>query len=208
MTTATAPAATPKLATAATAFVPRPIYWTMAEFHTLWDRGFFTGTRRAILVDGVILEMPNPDPPHDFSLTQAHMYLMAAFAVGHYVRNQQGFHAALDTDPGPDLAVVVGTPRDYLTAHPTTAVLIVEVANSSLAYDRREKAHIYAAAGVPEYWVLDIVGRQLLIFRDPIPDAAALRGHRYATQTTHADTDSVSPQAAPAAVVAIAALLP
>jgi Uma2 family endonuclease len=186
--------------------IPGPMSWTRDEFHRLGESGFFRG-RRVILVDGEIIEMPLANAPHDIAVNATYEFLRAAFAVGHNVRNQQGFHAGLDTDPGPDLAVVVGNCRDY-TTHPTTAVLIVEVANSSLAYDRREKAHIYAAAGVPEYWVLDIVGRQLLIFRDPIPDAAALRGHRYATQTTHADTDSVSPQAAPAAVVAVAALLP
>ncbi len=187
---------------------PRPVYVTADEFHHLWDSGFFKGLRRVILVDGEMIEMPMPDPPHDIGVNETYEFLRSAFPrPAHHIRNQQGFNAGLDTDPGPDLAVVVGTARDY-TRHPTTAVLVVEVANSSLAYDRRQKAHIYAAAGVPEYWVLDVVGRQLLVFRDPVTDPAAERGHRYATQTTLGETDHVSPAAVPAASVLVRDLLP
>jgi Uma2 family endonuclease len=184
------------------------VYVTAAEFHQLWDSGFFKGLRRVILVDGEMIEMPMPDPPHDGGVTALKEFLERAFPAGHYVRNQQGFNAGLDTDPGPDLAVVTGTWRDYLQTHPRSAVLIAEVANSSISYDRGRKAHIYAAAGVPEYWVLDVLGRQLLVFRDPVADPAADRGHRYATQLTLADGDSVSPQAAPAATVTVRELLP
>ena len=192
---------------AALAPLPRPVYWTAEEFHALWDSGFLRGTRRVILVDGEMIEMPQPDPKHDMGLTATNEFLRSAFAVGHYVRNQQGFNAGRDTDPGPDLAVVVGTFRDYPT-HPRTAVLIVEVANTSLAYDRREKAHLYAAAGVPEYWVLDVIGRQLLVFRDPVADPTAPRGHRYATALTLAPPGTVSPLAAAQAIIAVADLLP
>lgn len=188
---------------------PRPVYVTADEFHHLCDSGFFRDNRRVILVDGKMIEMPPPDPPHDFGLDHLYEFLRAAFPrPGHLVRNQMGFDAGLDTDPAPDLSVVVGTIRDYLTAHPTAAVLIAEVANTSLSYDRRQKAHIYAAAGVPEYWVLDVIGRQLLVFRDPVADPAAERGHRYATQLALAEEDAASPQAAPAAGVAVRDLLP
>ncbi len=186
---------------------PRPVSVTADEFHHLWDSGFFKGLRRVILVDGEMIEMPMPDPPHDIGVSATDEFLRAAFPTGHYVRNQQGFNAGLDTDPGPDLAVVRGSFRDY-TRHPATAVLVVEVANSSLAYDRRQKTHIYAAAGVPEYWVLDVTGRQLLVFRDPVADPAAERGHRYATQLSLAEGDTASPQAAPAAGVVVRNLLP
>ena len=186
---------------------PRPVYVTADEFHHLWDSGFFKGLRRVILVDGEMIEMPMPDPPHDMGVTLTFNFLQTAFAGRHYVRNQQGFDAGLDTDPGPDLAVVTGTPRDY-PRHPRAAVLVVEVANTSLNYDRRQKAHIYAAAGVPEYWVLDVMGRELLVFRDPVADPAAARGHRYATHTAHAEADTVSPLAVPTAAVVVRDLLP
>lgn len=187
---------------------PPRAYWTADQFHTLCDSGWF-GRRKVFLVDGEILEVPLPNPPHDYALNELYEFLRTAFpAPGHHVRNQQGFNAGLDTDPGPDLCVVPGRNSDYRGVHPTAAVMIAEVADSSLAYDRRGKAHIYAAAGVPEYWVLDVIGRQLLVFRDPVADPTAERGHRHATQTTHGEAERVSPAAVPAATVFVADLLP
>ncbi|MFO0848130.1 MAG: Uma2 family endonuclease [Gemmataceae bacterium] len=188
--------------------LPRPVYWTAEAFHDLCDAGIFRG-RKVILVDGVIIEMPLPNPEHDYGVIKLNRFLMRTFdGNGCYVRNQQGFDAALDTDPGPDLAVVPGDPEDHRHVHPTTAILVIEVANTSLAYDRGVKGHIYAAAGVPEYWVLDVIGRQLLVFRDPVADPAAPRGHRYTTALTVGPADSVSPQAAAQATVKVADLLP
>ena len=187
---------------------PPRAYWTADQFHDLCGTGWF-GRRKVFLVDGEILEVALPDPEHDIALNETYEFLRAAFPIpGHHVRNQQGFNAWRDTDPGPDLAVVPGRNRDYLGGHPTEAVLIVEVADSSLAYDRRGKAHLYAAAGVPEYWVLDVIGRQLLVFRDPVADPTAERAHRYASQQTLGEADAVCPQAAPAASVLVKDLLP
>src|SRR5207302_5274691 len=101
-----------------------------------------------------------------------------------------------DLDPEPDLAVVPGRPRDY-SGHPTTADLVVEVADSSLDFDTNEKRLRYARAGIREYWVVDINGRRLLVYRDP-------RAGDYATQQALGPTDTVSPVAAPAAVVQVA----
>ena len=187
---------------------PPRIYWTAKQFHDLCDSGWF-GRRKVFLVDGEILEVSLPNPPHDIGVTETYKYLSRAFPdPDHYVRNQQSFDAGLDTDPGPDLVVARGQSRSHRGGPPTEAVLIVEVADSSLSYDRRGKMHIYAAAGVPEYWVLDVAGLQLLVFRDPVPDPAAERGHRYATQLALGEADAVSPQAAPAAITTVRELLP
>lgn len=187
---------------------PPRAYWTADQFHDLCDSGWF-GNRKVFLVDGEILEVPVPNPDHDIGVTEAYKFLSKTFPdPAHYVRNQQGFNAGLDTDPGPDLAVVKGQSRDYRHGHPTEAVLIVEVSDTSLAYDRRGKMHIYAAAGVPEYWVLDVAGRQLLVFLGPVADPTAERAHRYATQLTLGEGDTASPQAAPAASVMVRDLLP
>ena len=80
---------------------------------------------------------------------------------------------------------------------------MVEVADSSLRFDTGEKLAWYAAAGVPEYWVLDVNGRQLLVYRDPDP-----AGRTYRTQLTFAEAESVSPLAAPTASLRVADLLP
>lgn len=186
--------------------VPRPFRWTNDDFRMLTDLGVFTD-RFVILIDGEFIEMPHPNPPHDMAVSLTLPILQAAFAPGYFVRVQTGFVTGLDTNPGPDLAVVPGSPRDY-TTHPRQAVLIVEVSDTSLAMDTGAKVHIYAAAGVPEYWVIDVNAPQLLVYRDPTPDPAAPRGHRYATTLTLTAADTVTPTAAPNAVVRVADLLP
>src|SRR5213076_1124524 len=97
VSTTLAPAAKP------TGGGPRPRHWSCAEFHRFGDLGAFEG-RRAMLIDGVIVEEA----------------IRAALGTGWWLRHQSPLVLGLDTDPGPDLAVVPGRPRDY-TGHPTSA---------------------------------------------------------------------------------------
>lgn len=199
--------AIPQLPTRPTAFVPTPHRWTCEQFHNMGDAGVLEG-RSVILVDGEILDMPNPNPPHDLGVTLTMYKLLDVFRVGHFVRVQTGLPTGLDTDPVPDLAVVAGAPRDFPTTHPRTAVLVVEVADSSLGYDVGEKSNLYAAAGITDYWVIDVNTPQLFVFRDPVADASAPRGFRYNTVLTLARGQSVVPLAAPHATVQVNDLLP
>src|SRR5437763_1149905 len=112
---------------------PRPVRWTAAEFHRLGDMGAFEG-RRAMLIDGVILEQGPMNPPHAKSLGLVEEAIRTAFGTGWWLRHQSPLILGLGTDPVPDLAVVPGRPRDY-TGHPTTADLVVEVADTSLDFD-------------------------------------------------------------------------
>lgn len=184
-----------------------PVRWTIAEYRDLGRFGLLTG-RKTILLHGEIFAVPMPNPPHDVALGLADAWLRATFAVGHHVRCQMGFDVGADSDPGPDLAVVKGTIRDYTAAMPTTAVLIVEVASTSLATDTTTKAELYATAGVPDYWVIDVDNRKLHVFRDPAPLPAGLGATAYRTSFTLADTDTVAPLALPSATVPVADLLP
>ncbi len=185
---------------------PRPYRFTNDDFRRLTDLGLFID-QFVILIDGEFIHMPHPNPPHDMAVSLTLPILQAAFAPGHFVRVQTGFVTGLDTNPGPDLAVVPGSPRDYVQA-PRAAVLIVEVSDTSLAMDTGAKVHIYAAAGVSEYWVIDVNDPRLLVFRDPVADATAPRGHRYSTTLTLTPADTVSPTAMPNAVIRVAELLP
>lgn len=197
MTTATLPAPT---------FTPARLRWTCDTFHDVCDTGVFEG-RNVILVDGEILEMPAPNPPHDMALTLADYQLKKLFATGFVVRVQMGLVFGLRTDPVPDIAVVTGSPRDY-TTHPRTAVLVVEVADSSLSYDRTDKASLYASAGVADYWVVDVAGRKVEVFRDPRPDGAQPFGAKYASATAFGPGDDITPLAGPGGSVPVAELLP
>jgi Uma2 family endonuclease len=112
------------------------------------------------------------------------------------------------TDPVPDLAVVQGSIRDYGTIHPSTAVLVVEVSDSSLKYDTGDKASLYASAGIADYWVVDLVGRQLIVFRDPQMDSTGVFGFSYADMKKYGPNQSASPLRAPHSSVLVSDLLP
>ena len=177
---------------------PRPVLWSCAEFHRLGDAGAFEG-RRAMLIGGVILEEGAMNPPYAVTLELVEAAVRAAFGAGWRIRGQSPLVLGQDLDPEPDLAVVVGVPRGS-TTHPTTAVLVVEVADSSLAFDTNEKRLLYARAAIPEYWVVDVNGRRLLVYRDP-------QAGDYATRQVIGPAGAVSPLAVPAAVVRVADLL-
>jgi Uma2 family endonuclease len=177
---------------------PRPLHWTCAEFHRFGDLGLFEG-RRAMLIDGVILQHGPMNPPHAITLGLVDEAIRTAFGTGWWVRQQSALILGLDTDPEPDLAVVPGRPRDY-AGHPSTADLIIEVADSSVNFDCNEKRLLYARAQISEYWVVDINGRRLLVYRDP-------QAGDYATQRALGPSDTVSPLAASAATVQVADLL-
>jgi hypothetical protein len=127
--------------------------------------GVFEG-RRAMLIDGVILEQGPMSPPHAITLGLVEEAVRTAFGAGWWLRQQLPLVLGQDTDPQPDLAVVPGRPRDY-AGHPTTADLVVEVADSSLSFDTNDKRLLYARAGIRDYWVVDVNGRRLLVYRDP-----------------------------------------
>jgi Uma2 family endonuclease len=202
--TPTAPAVTPPPANG----VPRQ-RWTIAEYRQMARAGVLDG-KRTILIDGEVLTMPQPDPPHDTALSLAAEFLRPICPAGHYLRNQQSFDVGTEHDPGPALAIVPGSIRDYATDAPTRALLIVEVAASSLFTDTTKKAELYATAGVPEYWVIDLEHRQLIVFRNPqpLPLPQGLGATAYKTHLTLGPADTLSPLAAPAATVRVADLLP
>jgi Uma2 family endonuclease len=178
---------------------PRALTWTVSEFHYLGDLGCFEG-RRAWLVDGTIVEEGPMNPPHRIALELTEVALRTVFAAGWRLCVQMPLVLNQATDPEPDIAVVAGSPRGA-TSHPTTAALVVEVSDSSLRYDTTVKVGVYAAGGIAEYWVVDVNGRQLHVFRDP-------QGQTYATQLVFGATDSVSPLAAPNATICVGDLLP
>lgn len=194
----------PPVAAAQTAG-PQPKLWTVDEFNDLGDRGLFEG-RRAYLIDGVIWEQGPMNEPHADGVTLANEALRAAFGPGWTVRVQLPLVVGTTTNPQPDLAVIPGDFRSNLGRHPTTAGLVVEVADTTLAEDTTTKAQKYATAGVEDYWVVDVAGRQLIVFRGPrpVPDGGAA----YRTRQTFGPADAVSPLAAPNATVRVADLLP
>ena len=177
--------------------------WSRADYHRLGDLGFFAG-RRVQLVRGEVVQMSPIGWPHKVGVGNTADILKELFAGRAFV-DVQGPIPVGDSEPEPDVAVYAGRRKDY-TDHPTAALLLVEVADASLGYDLTVKAGLYAEAGVPEYWVVDVAGRVVHVLRDPRPVAAG--GCRYFDTRLLTAADAVSPVAAPAAVVRVADLLP
>ena len=161
-----------------------------------------------MLIDGEILEMPGPNPPHAAITTKIDYTLREHFRQGFVIRNQSPLVVSQTTDPEPDLAVVSGKVMDYYQAHPTTAVLVIEVSESTLDYDLTTKASLYAASSIADYWVVDLVNRRLVLHRDPQPDPSATFKWRYADIQALGYGDTLSPLALPSASVAVTDLLP
>ena len=108
----------------------------------------------------------------------------------------------------PDIAVVLGSFEDYAAQHPATAVLVIEVSESTIEEDTHAKASLYASGGIADYWVIDLTRDQVLVFRSPKPEAGAKFGQTYASVSAHGRDDKLTPLAAPNARVLVGDLLP
>jgi Uma2 family endonuclease len=146
-----------------------------AEYGRMIDAGLFAG-ERVELWKGVVVRMCPQRSPHAAAVQKLnHLFVLALVATERaFVRVQLPLALSEDSEPEPDIAVV--EPRDFRDEHPTTAHLIIEVADTSLADDRGFKAEEYAAAGIVDYWVVDVQGRTIEVHRDPSP-----RGYRKRT---------------------------
>ena len=170
----------------------------------MFDAGLFAQERLELL-RGEILQMSPINPPHASAGNRLIRALGPVVANGHIIREQKPLALANGSEPEPDVAVVRGKEEDFDRSHPTTAVLVVEIAESSLAKDRQVKAPIYAEAKIPEYWILNLQRRVLEVYRQPerIGDDFA-----YAQTTLYREEDSVAPLAASGAKILVANLLP
>ncbi len=118
-----------------------------------------------------------------------------AFGQAFYSRQQQPLSLAGHSEPEPDIAVVTGGPRDYPQTHPSSALLILKVSDSTLRFDRAQKASLYASAGIADYWILNLNDRLLEVRRNPLPDPAHPFGFHYGDLKTYLPDESATPLA-------------
>ncbi len=184
----------------------RPRLWTTAEYYALSDAGFFD-EERVELLDGEIWTLPPQGTPHYSALRRAVDALEAAFGDGFDIRQEAPMTLEDGTEPEPDVLVVPGPWQDYEGHHPVPAEvsLLVEVSDATLRKDRTKKRDDYARAGIADYWIVNLVNRQLEIYRDPAPMPS---GYGYKTLLTLLDSDTIAPLSAPNAAVAVADLFP
>ncbi|HEY3455641.1 MAG TPA: Uma2 family endonuclease [Bryobacteraceae bacterium] len=172
---------------AATLQPPRKRF-TRDEVEQMLDAGLFAG-QRFELIDGDLIDKMGQNPPHSYSLSLLLACLVKIFGVER-VRMQQPSEAAPAERerslPEPDLAVLAEVKDEYRRRHPRgdELLLAIEVADTTVRYDATTKRDLYARAGVPEYWVLDIPGRRLIVHRglmqgqfeqiDTLPESAVV----------------------------------
>ena len=138
------------------------------EYEKLVNLGVFEN-ERVELIDGVILQMSPINEPHNWALQVLTEKFVLAMRGRAWVRIQMSFAAAEYSQPEPDLAL---TPRDSDRAErPSEAYLIVEVADSSVAFDRGKKRKLYARCGMREYWVVNIPKRRVEVYSEPSGEA-------------------------------------
>ncbi|WP_397546178.1 Uma2 family endonuclease [Rhodothermus marinus] len=177
--------------------------WTREAFEKLAEVGLVDPDARLELIDGEILQKMSPQSSrHATAVLLVAEALRSVFASPAYtVRVQLPLALGPYSEPEPDVAVVEGTPRRYREAHPSTAVLVVEVADASLAFDRTRKASLYARAGIPEYWIVNLLDGVLEVHRQP-------EGDTYQQRMVLPSQERVQPLARPEVEIAVAELLP
>jgi Uma2 family endonuclease len=168
-----------------------------AEYDQLVALGAFAGERLELL-QGALVTMSPQHAPHAATISRLTKLLVRRLADTYELRFQLPLAIAEDSEPEPDVAIVAA--GDYQRAHPTTALLVIEVADSSLARDRR-KAALYAAAGIPECWIIDLAARVVEVYRAPSASG-------YTAQRTVMLGEVLSPLAVPELALAISELMP
>jgi len=131
--------------------------------------GFFDGKPRMELIEGDLVEMAPIGPAHASVVSDLVRSLNTSLPDTVTVRVQSSLALSDHDLPEPDVALVRARPDRYARAHPgpNDVLAVIEVSDTSLAYDRGAKGQLYAAAGVPVYWVFDVSGRRVLAFRSP-----------------------------------------
>lgn len=180
-----------------------PTRMTVERYFALVDEGLLEPDDRVELLEGVVVAMSPRNPLHDTVVSLVDRALARAVGGRAAVRCQCSLVLGRWSVPEPDVLVVPGRERDYLTAHPTTALLAIEVADTSLAQDRLTKAALYAAAGIPEYWIVNLRDDCVEVHRAPVPEDL-----RYAMRRLARRGETIGLERLPGAMVEVDALLP
>lgn len=137
-------------------------------FYRLGELGVLDDSRRYELIEGDIYAMPPIDPEHGVTVEVVSRLLRRHEQLPQYHARVQNPLRLGARELIPDLAIVVGAPEDYRRQHPTHALLVVEIADTTLEFDRTRKLPLYAGAGIPECWILNLRERVLEVYREPL----------------------------------------
>jgi Uma2 family endonuclease len=173
--------------------------WTTGEYHRLGELGLLDDGRSE-LIEGEIYMMSPQGGKHAQVVSLLLRVLQTAFGSGCHVRVQAPLHLSETSEPEPDLAVIQGDPLDY-PEHPTNALLVAEVSDTTIRFDRETKELLYARASIPEYWLVNLKFNEVEVRRQP-------------SSTGYLDFqmlqigDSIAPVTLPNVQIAVSSFLP
>ena len=180
---------------------PEPFRWSRDRYERMVEAGILGPETRVQLLDGEVIQMTPQGSRHAGVVRLVETALRPLVPDGHDLRSQMPLALDDRSEPEPDVAIVPGAPRQHILAHPSRALLVVEVSESSLGLDRTLKQRIYARNAVPEYWVVNLVEAALEVHRDP-------RGDGYRERRVLKAGATIEPLPCPSTALAVADLLP
>lgn len=166
-----------------------PRKFTLDEYHNMLASGTLKSGDPCELLEGWIVPKMSRNTPHETSLVLSADAVRERIPSGFHVRSQSAITLD-DSEPEPDVVVVRGSRRDYPVNLPSNSdiALIAEVADSSLNHDRTNKGRIYARAGIPVYWIINVADEQIEVYTDPTGDVDV---PKYRQRTDYRSGESV-----------------
>ena len=142
--------------------------WTLDDYHRMIDAGVLDD-RRVELIRGEIIEVPPEGKPHAYFMSEAGDYLGQVLGDRAKVRRAHPITLPNSSEPEPDIAIVQPLGRQYLEHHPYPENIfwLIEYSEATLKKDLEFKSSVYAEVNIPEYWVVDLKARSLIVFRNP-----------------------------------------
>jgi Uma2 family endonuclease len=186
-----------------------PLYrWTRQEYERLIAHRLLDEDDPIELVGGLLFVKEPQSSPHRTVVLLVAKALERAFGEGWFVQTQSPIALDGRSEPEPDVAVVRGSPREYVDAHPARPALIVEVAQSGLRLARGRKAAIYARARIADYWIVNLLDRVIEVHREPARPGPDRRRWGYAMVRALGAGEAIAPLAAPSSSIRVTDLLP
>ncbi|MDJ0737286.1 MAG: Uma2 family endonuclease [Nostocaceae cyanobacterium] len=175
---------------------------TVADYHRMAEVGIFDPEERLELIAGQIIQMSAKGTAHSAATTRTAKLLNQQLGERVLVRLQEPIQLDNYSEPEPDIAVVMPNPLYYDDHHPTPdeVFFLIEIADTSLKYDTENKAKIYAKSGIQDYWVLDVSGRKLHVYRLPNSEG-------YQSEMIISEDVTISPLAFPDCVILVREML-
>lgn len=163
--------------------------FSVQDYHRMMEHGLIASTERLELIHGLLVEKPAINPGHAYTVGRLTKKLFTVIGDLVVLRVQVPITLPPDSEPEPDLLLAYGAESDYMHRHPgpRDIAVVIEVADHSLAEDRTVKLALYAAARIPEYWIVNLVDRQIEVHTEPRAGKSPI----YRRVQTYAGADAV-----------------